>query len=120
MMFDRVVQVIADIIRLVAHGRVFLKSLDAPTAVETCTLTCTPDLLRSMRTFAILVQTCIVRRTLRGISKTYSACGRYRSVRAPGLFILPLISFVLICLFSFLFSLTGCVVRLDIFIDTVA
>lgn len=46
---------------LVDHDRVFLRTSDAPTAMEAYALTCTPDLFRSLRTFATLVQTCTVR-----------------------------------------------------------
>ena len=69
-----------------------------------------------MRTFATLVQTCIVGCALGEISK---ACGRYKFVGAPSL-ILPLLSFVPNSFAPFLFSLTGCVVRLSTFMNTVA
>lgn len=112
---DRVIHVIVvGIICLVDHNRVFPEASNAPTAMETYALTCTSDLFRSMRTFAILVQTCIVRCALGGISKACGASGRYKSVSAPSL-ILPLLSFV-----PFLFPPTGCIVRLSTFVSTAA
>jgi len=111
----RVIHVIVGIICLVDHDRVFPEASDTPTAMETCELTCTSDFFRSMPTFATLIQTCIVRCTLGGISKAYGTCGCYKSVRAPGLFILPLLSFVPI-----LCSLTGCVMRLSTFVSIIA
>ena len=107
--------IIVGIICLVDHDRVFPEASDTPTAMETCELTCTSDIFRSMPTFATLIQTCIVRCALGGISKAYGASGRDKSVRAPSLFILPFLSFVL-----FLISLTGCVMRLNTFVSIVA
>ena len=113
---DRVIHVIVvGIICLVDHDRVFPEASNAPTPMETYVLTCTSDLFRSMRTFATLVQTCIVRCALGGISNACGASGRYKSVRAPSLFILPLLSFV-----PFLFPPTGRMVRLSTFVSTAA
>ena len=113
---DRVIHVIVvGIICLVDHNRVFPEASNVPTAMETYALTCTSNLFRCMRTFATLVQTCSVCCALGGISKAYGTSGRYKSVRAPSLFILPHLSFV-----PFLFPPTGCVVRLSTLVSTVA
>ena len=107
--------IVVDIICLVDHDRVFLEASDAPTAMETYALICTSNLFRSMRTFATLIQTCIVRCALGGILKACGASSRYKFVKAPSLFILPLLSFV-----PFLFPPIDCVVRLSIFVSIVA
>jgi len=114
------VVVVVGIICLVDHDRVFLEASDAPRAMETYALTCTSDLFRSMRTFPTLVQTCIVRCALGGISKACGVCGRYQFVGAPSLSIPPFLSFVPNSFVPFLFSLTGCVVRLSTIMNTVA
>jgi len=119
-MSGRVIHVIVGIICFVDHDRIFLEASDAPTAMKTYALTCTSDFFRSMRTFAILVQTCIVRCALGGISKACGACGRYQFVGALGLFIPPFLSFVPNSPVPFLFPLTGCAVRLSTIMDTVA
>jgi len=125
-MFDKVILVVVvDIICLVNHDQVFLEALDAPTTMKIYALICTSNLFRSMRTFATLVQTCIVRCALEGISKVYSACGRYKFVGVPSLFILSLlsfvpISFVPISFVPFLFFLIDCVVRLSTSVNIVA
>lgn len=119
-MSGRVIHVIVGIICLVDHDRVFLEASDTPTAMEIYALTCTSDFFRSMRTFATLVQTCIVRCALGEISKACGACGRYKFVGAPSLFIPPFLSFVPNSFVLFLFSLTGCVVRLSTIMNTVA
>jgi len=103
-MFDRVDQLIVGIIYLGDHDRVFLEAF-----------TCMLDLFQSVRTFATLIQTCTVRCALGGISNAYGARGYYRSVGAPRLFILPLISSVPRWIVPLLFPLTGCVVWLDVF-----
>jgi hypothetical protein len=68
--------IIVGMICLVDRDQVFP---NAPTAMEMYALTCTSDLFRSMRTFATLVQTCIIRCTLEGVSKAYSAYRPYKS-----------------------------------------
>jgi len=105
-MFGRVVHLIVGIICLGNHNQVLLEASDTPTAMETYALTCTPDLFRSVRTFATLVQTCTVRCALGGISNAYGACGRHKSVRASSL-IHALIPFVPISFAPLLISLTG-------------
>jgi len=60
-MSGRIVHVIVGIICFVDHDRVFLKASDALTAMKIYALICTSNFFRSMRTFATLVQTCIVR-----------------------------------------------------------
>ncbi len=87
--------------------------------MEIYTLTCASESFRSMRTVPPLVQTCIVRCALGEISKACDACGGYKYVGTPGLFILPLLSFVSIYFVPFLFSFTGCIVRLSTFMNTV-
>jgi len=77
-MFGRVAHIIVDTVCFVNHDRVFLKSLDAPTATGTCALTCTPGLLQFMHIFLTLVQICTVCCTLKGISNVGDACGCFR------------------------------------------
>lgn len=81
--------------------RVFRGSLDAVYSDRVCGLTCTSDLLRPGCTCAYLVQPCVARCALGGISNAYGARGR----RVPiSLIPICIVSVTCVCL---LFFFTG-------------
>ena len=119
-MFDKVIHVIVDIICVVEYDRVFLETSNALRILKIHARICSSHLLRSMRTFATLVQTCVVRYTLEEISKICDVYDRYKFVVSSSLFIFSFFSFMLNSSVIFLFSLIDCVMRLSTIINIVA